>query len=111
MLKLGRYPPQKIQSSHLKLILKAMDSGLGNGLFCKAGSFKRFLSDSVKPQKMKRAGIQVSLFVLYQVNTLKSLTKEDIDDWFRSHRKHGNNYKKLSVQVNILWQTKESKSL
>ena len=51
---------------------------------------------------MKLAGIQVSLFVLYQVNTLKSLTKEDIDDWFRSHRKHGNNYKKLSVQVNIL---------
>ncbi|XP_073259534.1 nardilysin-like [Porites lutea] len=34
-----------------------------------------------------------------EVNILKNLTKEDIDEWFRSHRKHGNNYKKLSVQV------------
>ena len=88
-----------------------MDSGLGNGLLCEADSFKRFLKDSVEPQKMKRAGIQVSLCVLHQVNILKNLTKEDIDEWFRSHRKHGNNYKKLSVQVNILCQTKASKSL
>ena len=88
-----------------------MNLGFGNGLFCEADSFKRFLSDSVKPQKMKRAEIQVSLFVLYQVNILKNLTKEDIDEWFRSHRKHGNNYKKLSVQVNILCQTEASKSL
>ena len=42
------------ESFALNLILKAMDLGLGNGLFCEADSFKWILRDSVKPQKMTK---------------------------------------------------------